>query len=259
MPGLRPQETSESRELSHDRGRDAADTEGNIIAQILALIRRRNYDPGDRLPSERELAERFRVGRGAIREALTKLETIRIIERRPNAGVFLSTEPDTASPETLVLYSSLGFQLDEATNAQCLEVRRLVEIQGARLACERRSEADLQALESIVDRFDIAIADRRDAGALDYDFHIQVLRATGNLVLVQIVNPFYMMSFRRRKAYFGNNERAQQSNAEHRQIAAAIRSRDAELAARIVDRHLRRVEQFFLGREHERQQDAGSS
>ena len=87
-----------NRSVNADAGPSGADkTEGRaselgnpVIAQIFALVDKRNYEPGDRLPSERELAERFAVGRGAIREALSTLETVRYLERRPHSGIFLT-------------------------------------------------------------------------------------------------------------------------------------------------------------------------
>ena len=64
------------------------DERAGLIGRLLAFVAHRRFEPGDRLPSERELAERFGVGRNAVREAVAVLETLRMVERRPNSGVF---------------------------------------------------------------------------------------------------------------------------------------------------------------------------
>jgi GntR family transcriptional repressor for pyruvate dehydrogenase complex len=78
----------------------------------VSLIQQRGYFPGERLPSERDLAERFSVGRAAVREAVTTLESMRYVERRRGSGIFFCRKPDTASLETLVLFSDLGLPMD---------------------------------------------------------------------------------------------------------------------------------------------------
>ena len=59
----------------------------NAIGKILSFIRERRYQPSERLPSERDFAEKFDTSRGAVREALAALEAMRVIERRPNSGI----------------------------------------------------------------------------------------------------------------------------------------------------------------------------
>ena len=233
--------TVQDPDSSSDKNRD-------VIGQLFAFIRRRNFEPGDRLPSERELAERFGVGRGAIREALATLEAIRFVKRRPNSGVYLASSVANTSLEALVLYADAGIELETQTVAQCIEVRRLVEVQAVRVACERRTDNDLRELDAILAEFQDAIAAGERAGDLDQAFHMRVLRATGNKVLVQILTPFYAMSHRRRLAFFDDADRARRSHEQHVEIVDAIRARDADLAADLMSRHIGRVEEFFLGR-----------
>src|SRR5690606_29238433 len=128
------------------------------LAKILSLIEKRNYDPGERLPSERELSERFGVGRGVVREALSILENLRYLKRKRNSGMYLTSTPERISLETLSLFSELGINLTKDKVTQALEVKAIIEVQAVLLACERRTEEQLRAIEDIVRRFDDAIA-----------------------------------------------------------------------------------------------------
>src|SRR5690606_10438138 len=123
-----------------------------VLAQILALIEKRNYAPGERLPSERELSERFGIGRGAVREALSILENLRYLKRKRSSGIYLTKTPERTSVETLGLFSELGLDLTKEKIAQALEVKGIVEVQAIILACERRKDEQIDEIERIVDR-----------------------------------------------------------------------------------------------------------
>lgn len=214
-----------------------------ILADIIALIEERNYLPGERLPSERELAERFGVGRGVIREALSILENLRYIQRKPNSGIYLNPYPEHASLETLSLFAGLGIDLAIEKLDQALEVRRILEIQAVGLACERRSDEDMANIDGIVQKFEESIGVSKAATAtLDYEFHMAIFRATHNLVLMQVVSPFYVMSAHRRDRFFSDVERSRISNSHHRRIAECIRRRDVSGAQLIMAEHIGRVE-----------------
>ncbi|TWG79033.1 DNA-binding FadR family transcriptional regulator [Cupriavidus gilardii J11] len=213
------------------------------LADVLAFIQKRNYDPGERLPSERELSERFGVGRGVVREALSVLENLRYLTRKPNSGVFLTPTPERTSLETLSLFSELGISLTTDKLREALEVRRIVEVQAVQLACMRRTDADLEALQSIVDRFDAAIAGSGEPTSdLDYEFHMAIFNAAHNTVLTQMVHPFYLMSAHRRATFFSDKTRSRTSNRQHRELLECLRRRDDASAQRIMGEHIGRVE-----------------
>ena len=221
------------------------DSVDRIVGETIAFIRRRGYVPGERLPSERDLAERFSASRGAVREALVKLETMRMLERRPNSGLFLGRVPDGTSLEALVLSHDLGLPIDETELAESMEVRRMLEVQAIRLACERRAEADLATMDGILAASAEAIGDGRPLADLDYRFHLAIFRATQNDILVRLVNPFYLFSRSRRAAFFSDPDRGRTSHAQHVGLVAAIRGRDAEASAARMFDHIGRVEQHF--------------
>ena len=233
------------------------------LADILSFIQKRAYDPGERLPSERELSERFGVGRGVVREALSVLENLRYLTRRPNSGVFLTATPERVSLETLSLFSELGISLTTDKLLEALEVRRIVEVQAVQLACQRRTDEDLAVLQDIVERFEVSIGGGSggDSGVasgvasgaspggaeestadLDYDFHMAIFNAAHNTVLTQMVHPFYLMSAHRRATFFADKTRSKASNRQHGELLDAIRRRDEAAAQRIMGEHIGRVE-----------------
>lgn len=216
------------------------------MTALVRLIDQRNYAPGERLPSERELAERFGVGRGVVREVLSVLEGLRYLERRPNSGIYLNVAPERISLETLTLFSGLDLALSTEQLAQTMEVRRIIEVQAVILAAQRRTDEDIANIGGIVERFDEAVDNSIESVAnLDYEFHMAIFRATHNLVLMQLVSPFYIMSENRRLLFFRDKERSRASNEQHKQIFSALADQDAERAKAVMTDHIGRVERHY--------------
>jgi DNA-binding FadR family transcriptional regulator len=209
------------------------------VSGILSLIRENHSGAGDRLPSERDLSERFSVTRNTIREALSVLESMRVIERRPNSGVYVKDIRMESSVDLLVLQADLGLPGNVDDISQAMEVRSILEMQAIRLACRRRSESDLEKLRQI-----LQLAERRSAAGesineLDEAFHMAIAAATKNSVLTRILKVFYLMSRSRRMVYFSDSERSRQSHLHHRKMVEAIEAKDATEAAAVMKQHLK--------------------
>ncbi|WP_147426111.1 FadR/GntR family transcriptional regulator [Teichococcus wenyumeiae] len=217
-----------------------------LIGRLLPFIAHHRLNAGDRLPSERELAERFSVGRGAVREALAVLETLRIIERRPNSGIYLRSVERQSSIEAIVLQAELGIPLTEAEVREVVELRRILEMQAVRLAAERRKPEDIQRLDEILDRTDGVIAARGNPADEDAAFHLAMVEATGNHVFLRVVNAFYLMSRSRRRAYFADGNRAPLSQRQHRAMRNAVAAGDPDAAEAAMGGHLRGVESYWM-------------
>lgn len=220
-----------------------------VVNDIVSFIAKRGYEPGERLPSERDLTARFAVGRGVIREALVFLEASRFIERRRNSGIFLSGEMSQVSLENLVLYSKLGIALDQRTIAECMEVRKILELQAIAIACKRHTAEDLASLRSILDRSQAALDAHQSIAELDHEFHMAIFRATQNDIFLRVVTPFYLMSRQRRIAFFAEHAHGLTSHQQHVGLVKAISARDAGKASTLMSRHIGRVEQYYL-RQH---------
>jgi len=216
----------------------------NLVAELVPFLLSRGYAPNERAPSERELAERFRASRTQVREALSVLETLRLIERRPKSGVYMTVE--SASIEALRLFIEIGVPLPGDEGGQAAEVRRIQELEAIRLACRRHRDDDIEALRRCLADWEDALGDAPRIADLDRVFHSGIVRATQNTVLLRLVNVFYLMTERRRAVYFGNPARQQQSLREHREILDALVARDEERAVRLLDEHMSGADSYWL-------------
>jgi GntR family transcriptional regulator, transcriptional repressor for pyruvate dehydrogenase complex len=207
-----------------------------LVAELVPFLLSRGYRPNERAPSERELAERFGASRTQVREALSVLEALRLIERRPKSGIYMTTE--SASIEALRLYAEIGVPLSGDLVGEIVEVRRIQEIEAIRLACHRHRQENIDALRSCLAEWSRVPTDPTRVAELDRVFHCGIVRAAHNSVLLRLVDLFYRMTERRRLFYFGDPDRSRQSLGEHEEILAALVDRDEERAVRLLDKHL---------------------
>ena len=214
-------------------------------AKLLQLIRERGFHPGDKLPSERDLAALFGMSRSAVREALIRLDTLRIIESRPKSGVYLRPFAAERSIEAMVLFTETDTPLSEDDVVQSVELRSVLESEAMKLACLRRTQADLDRLNQILQDSAGAIARGETLADLDAEFHKAIVAATQNHVLLRFINVFYLMSRKRREVYFHDSGQSQRSHAQHLQLYKAIVAKDAELGQKVLRRHLKGVDAYF--------------
>lgn len=217
------------------------------MGEILHFIRARGYEPGERLPSERELAERFDVSRNTVREVLGTLECFRLVERRPGSGVYLCAEVTAPSLEALVLETGVGIELDEQEVLESMETRYLLELQAVRLCCERRKDEDIARLRKIVDDTASRVREGGNVAEFDSAFHLAIVAGTQNSVLVRVVRPFYLLSGAQRVHYFTSAARARKSLSDHRKLLAAVEAKDPDLASELLVGHLGTVEDYWRG------------
>lgn len=230
--------------ISGMHGRD--DERSELVARILTFVADRRMAPGERLPSERELAERFAVGRNAVREAIAVLETVRMVERRPNSGIYLRAVDRDGSLDALVLRADLGVPLDAGEVAELIELRRILEVQGTELAGLRRQDEDLVRIDAALEAGRQTIAAGENFAERDAEFHLAVAEATRNRVLLRVVNSFYLLSRTRRRHYFADGRRAPVAQAQHEAMAEAIRAGDGARAASLMRAHLQSTEAYWL-------------
>jgi len=214
-------------------------------SKLLELIRERGFKPGDKLPSERDLAALFGMSRSAVREALIRLDTLRIVESRPKSGVYLQPYGAERSIEAMVLFAETNTPLSAAEVAQSVELRSVLESEAMRLACLRRTQADLDVLQQILRDSEAAIAGGETLAELDPQFHKAIVAATKNDVLLRFINVFYRISRKRREIYFHEPQQSKRSHAQHLQLYGAIEAQDATLGQQILRRHLKGVDAYF--------------
>jgi DNA-binding FadR family transcriptional regulator len=216
-----------------------------VITGIMNYLQERRLQPGDRLPSERDLAERLRVGRNAVREALATLVTLRMVESRPNSGIYLRHMERESSFEALVMLADMGATPTPTEVRETMEVRAHLEKLAARLACERRDDDDLLRLEGVMARTEAALAEGANIVRLDTEFHMALVDATHNSVLVRVLNAFYRFTERRREVLFEDREHGRASAREHKRLLEHVRTRDVHKAEALILRHMNRARSYW--------------
>lgn len=210
-----------------------------IVDQIKLLIRDGRLQPGDRLPSERELCQRFGVSRVTVREALRVLEASGLLTIRVGAhgGAFLT------SPTTERLSEGLAdlISVSSLTAANVTEARIIIELGILPLAVERATDDDIAALFAMVDEAKSAL----DAGTYTIDmsaaFHIRVAQCTHNPAIAMLVQSFHGPLLMSLAESHQNAPMDDRGVNEHRRLAQAIKNRDLDTARKIATTHLDRT------------------
>ena len=211
-----------------------------IVDKIRELMREGQLKPGDRLPPERELCERFGVSRVTMREALRMLESAGLVEIRVGArgGAFVTAPTSNWVGEGLADLLTLSV----ISAADVTEVRMVLEVGIVPLVCERATEEDFAALEKICQRSEDALRDGEYSMDISLEFHTRVAQATHNPAVQMLVESFrgpILMSLQ--EAREAAPEMGGLGTKEHERFIEAIRRRDAEAASRIMREHLERT------------------
>lgn len=154
------------------------------IDQIKNYIASGQVAPGERLPSERALAEALGVGRYSVREALKVLEAIGVVESRIGEGTFVGDQPGARIGEII------GFSLSRwgGTIMEILDARRIIEIEAARTAAERATPEDLKRMAAELERMQAPASDFRTYLIADMNFHRRVGEASHNQIVARVVS-----------------------------------------------------------------------
>jgi GntR family transcriptional repressor for pyruvate dehydrogenase complex len=207
-----------------------------IAEQLLGEIGTR-LQPGDPLPTERELTDSFKVGRSSVREGLRMLESRGVIESA-GSGSFVVAQLRSPLNRSLALLLSL----EEGNLRELYELRRMLEGEAAALAAERRSDADLATMATAIEEMSVGLGDRDAYASADVRFHVAVAEATGNRVALHAMHAIRDLLERALEQVYGIPGSAERSLEQHREILASIESGRAEDARSRMRTHLTRVE-----------------
>lgn len=195
-----------------------------VFEQLRGAIERGDVAAGAKI-SEPELARRFGVSRGPLREAIGRLEACGLVERRANVGA------------RVVHLTSEGL-------LEIFQVREALESMAARLAAEHMTDEQIARLRALLDQHGRQIA--QDSGHAyfqkvgDLDFHYRIVQGSGNSQLTKLLcNDLYHLMRVYRYQFGMQSQRAPQAFAEHRLIVDAIEQRDAEMAELLMRHHIR--------------------
>lgn len=215
------------------------------MRQIRRLIETGVLQPGDRLPSERELQEQFSVSRTSIREALRVLEALGFVTVQPGVGAFV-TDHDV-SADLPRMWTKWMAEHQDLVN-DLLEIREALEPKAASLAATKISDARVQALFETLGRMEQCAENGDIDGAVqaDIDFHDLISKATRNHFLIQLNDSINYALIESRYAYFQNPQNILSSCQQHRFVAEALRRREPEEAAQAMLQHARRTKSSML-------------
>jgi GntR family transcriptional regulator, transcriptional repressor for pyruvate dehydrogenase complex len=208
-----------------------------VAEQIERLILRK-LKPGDKLPSERELTETLRVSRSSIRDAIRSLELLGLVEPRQGAGTIVR-EPTAdllISPFADVLKHKQDLVLE------LLEFRKILEPALAARAAQHASREELRAMDDILRRQEAKLADGDDAIAEDAEFHYAIAKASGNSIVLKVLDLLMDLLRDTRQRALQVPGRPQKSMSGHRKIFAAIKRHDPEAANAAMSRHIEDIE-----------------
>src|SRR2546422_7572394 len=216
-----------------------------IVRQVKAMIADGKLKGGDRLPPERDLAEKFVVSRTSVREALRALESLGLVEIRPGEGTFVRQVSIDALIEPLAL---LMVSQREAIG-ELFEARRLLEPSLAALAATRATPEEIQEMERILDEQGKEVASGRTGLAQDAQFHAAIGAAAHNRAITRIAHGIMDLLTQSREESLNTPGRPTRSHEDHRRMLEAIKRRDPAAAERAMLDHLNAVEGLVLGPE----------
>jgi len=204
---------------------------------LVVSIRDGQLKPGQRLPTEAALVERFGVSRTVVREALSRLKTLGLLESRQGSGAFIR-HPDQRDAERLVLTPDGSV----AAVLQMVEVRRALEAEAAALAAARRTAKSVKQIKTAMQAIDKAVANGGDGVAEDVAFHAAIAQAAGNpylLATLAYLNQFLIGATRVTRANEAMREDlAEQVRQEHAAVVAAIEAGDVAAARQSGAAHM---------------------
>ena len=216
-----------------------------IVNQIQALIDEGRLKHGDQLPPEREMAAIFKVSRHSLREAIRILEHKKILKSRPGSGTYIILEEESA----VVDFLATAINKEKNTLDEVFQLRELLEPQIAALAAQHATPGDHEVLQDLIERQQ----EERNgvvSGKLDQEFHLALARATGNAVLLQLVELLGHVFSKSRHEYAQSAHRRRLSLQGHREIVNAVMDADPEAARALMAAHLNAIRDVVLSSDY---------
>ncbi|MBU2996472.1 FadR family transcriptional regulator [Cellulophaga baltica] len=227
--------------LSKNENQEITSRVKKLMSQISELITNKHLEPGDKLPAERVLAEKFEVSRRSVRVAILKLESYGILISMPQSGTFVANIGAIAMNGMIEDILSM----DLPNFRSLVETRIMLELKAVRLAALRRTENDLLRIKAAMDAHEAKLLSGEDAVQEDLLFHLAIAKASGNVTMNQImigITPQILVDF---KKYHTNYDEfdALRIN-EHLEIYEAIKQKKPQLAKSKMKKHFKLLYEY---------------
>lgn len=212
------------------------DIQNSIISKIRDWINYKNLEPGDKLPSERMLSEKFEVSRSNVREAIQKLEFYGLLNSIPQSGTFV------ANIGVIALNGMIEdiLRLEKQDFKSLVETRILLELKSAALAAIRRTDEDLSEIKAALDAYTVKALSGEDAVQEDLLFHLAIAKASKNSTIntfMLIITPEIIINIG--KHHVCSDGLAIAGIKDHEEIYKAIKSQDPTLAKEKMKIHFK--------------------
>lgn len=217
-----------------------------IISKIRDLINYKNLEPGDKLPSERMLSDKFEVSRSNVREAIQKLEFYGLLKSIPQSGTFV------ANIGVIAMNGMIEdiLRLNEPDFKSLVETRILLELKTSRLAALRRTDEDLENMKATLNAFRDKVLNGEDAVQEDLLFHLAIAKASGNSTMntfMLIITPEIITNFR--EHHVCDAKMSQRGIKDHQAIFNAIEEQNPQLAKQKMKEHFRELYSYCYNTE----------
>ncbi|MDF4203864.1 FadR/GntR family transcriptional regulator [Maribacter sp. SA7] len=212
-----------------------------IIAKIRDLINNKNLEPGDKLPSERMLSERFEVSRGNVRETIQKLEFYGILKSKPQSGTFVA---DIGLVAMNGMIDDI-LALEDPDFKSLVETRILLELKTVRLAAKRRTNDDLEKIETALESYKKKVLNNEDAVQEDLLFHLAIAQACRNSTInrmMLIITPEIINNFE--KYHVCDKNQGPKRIKEHQDIFNAIKDQNTQKAKEMMKVHFNELYKY---------------
>jgi GntR family transcriptional repressor for pyruvate dehydrogenase complex len=212
-----------------------------IISEIKSLINLKNMEPGEKLPSERLLADRLGVSRGSIRNAIQKLEFYGLLKSMPQSGTFIADLGLTAING--MIHQIINLPTPDFKSL--VETRIFLELKLVKFAASRRTEEDLSEIEEVLEKYKFKVLAGEDAVAEDLLFHLSIAKASHNPSLNRLmlsITPQIITDFE--KYHVCKSNTALNAIDEHQAIVDAIRFKDPSRAEEKMKEHFSVLYQY---------------
>jgi GntR family transcriptional repressor for pyruvate dehydrogenase complex len=216
----------------------------SVIGQIMDLIKNNELKPGDKLPPERELAEKFFISRGSLREAFRVLESRGIIKSKPGGGRYIREIRKNGHNNT----ENIILSLEKSSILELLEAREIFEVKIVKLAAQRATVEDIESIEKALNKMneEEELKDDKKTES-DTEFHLAIAGASHNFVFVNIIKLHLDLLKETREKTQQIPGRREERWHEHQAILQGIKEHDSKKAGKAMLKHLKNIRQIVVG------------
>lgn len=214
----------------------------SVIDQIIELIKNNELKPGDKLPPERELAEKLSISRGSLREAFRVLESRGLIKSKPGGGRYIREIRENGHNNT----ENIILSLEKSSILELLEAREIFEVKIVELAAQRATLEDIEIIEEALNKMsqEDELKNEKKTES-DREFHSAIASSSHNFVFVNIIKLHLDLLRGTREKTQQIPGRREERCREHQAILQAIKEHDPKKAGEVMLKHLRKVREIL--------------